>query len=66
MRRKGIGTELINKLTEYSFKNIKKERIILTVYSWNVGAIKCYEKVGNENWETIEMKKSLIANKVYN
>ena len=80
MRGKGIGTELINKLTEYGFKNLKKERIILNVYSWNVGAIKCYEKVGfsqtdkpiefvkvgNENWETIEMEKSLIANTMYN
>ncbi|SHI30245.1 Acetyltransferase (GNAT) domain-containing protein [Mesonia phycicola] len=36
MRGKGIGTELINKLTEYGFYNLKKERIILNVYSWNI------------------------------
>ena len=78
MRGKGIGTELINKLTEYGFNRLKKERIILNVYTWNIGAIKCYEKVGfsqtdkpiktvkvgNEKWETIEMEKSLIANNV--
>ncbi len=78
MRGKGIGTELINKLTEYGFNNLKKEKIILNVYSWNIGAIKCYEnvgfsqtnkpiklvKVGNEKWETIEMEKSQIANTV--
>ena len=71
MRGKGIGTELINKLSEYGFNNLKKERIILNVYSWNIGAIRCYEKVGfsktdkpikfvkigNEEWETIEMEK---------
>lgn len=71
MRGKGIGTELINKLTEYGFNTLKKERIILNVYSWNSGAIKCYEKVGfsqtakpiqyvkvgDEEWETIEMEK---------
>ncbi len=78
MRGKGIGTELINKLTEYGFNNLKKERIILNVYSWNIGAIKCYEKVGflktdkpikrvkvgNENWDTIEMEKKPVANNV--
>ncbi len=72
MRGNGIGTELINKLTEYGINNLKKERIILNVYSWNIGAIKCYEKagfsqtdkpikyvkVGNEEWETIEMEKA--------
>jgi RimJ/RimL family protein N-acetyltransferase len=74
MRGKGIGTELINKLAEFGFNNLKKERIILNVYSWNIGAIKCYEKVGfsqtdkpikvvkfgNEEWETIEMEKSQL------
>lgn len=72
MRGKGIGTELINKLTKYGFNILKKEKIILNVYSWNIGAIKCYEKVGfsqtdkpikfvkvgNEEWETIEMEKT--------
>ncbi|GLB50324.1 GNAT family N-acetyltransferase [Neptunitalea lumnitzerae] len=76
LRGKGIGTELIHKLTEYGFNNLKKERIILNVYTWNIGAIKCYEKVGflktdkpikhvkvgNENWVTIEMEKKLLAN----
>jgi len=78
MRGKGIGTELMNKLIEYGFNNLKKERIILNVYSWNTGAIKCYEKVGfsqtdkpiklvkvgNEEWETIEMEKKPVANNV--
>jgi RimJ/RimL family protein N-acetyltransferase len=78
MRGKGIGTELINKLTEYGFHHFKKEKIILNVYSWNIGAIKCYEKVGfsqsgkpteivkvgNEEWRTIEMEKKPVANRV--
>lgn len=71
MRGKGIGTELINKLTEYGFNHLKKGRIILNVFSWNVAAIKCYEKAGflkvdkprrfvnvdNEKWEKIEMER---------
>lgn len=69
MRGQGIGTELITKLTDYGFAKLKKEKIILNVYTWNIGAIKCYEnvgysqtdkpvikiKVGNDYWETIEM-----------
>lgn len=71
MRGKGIGTELINILVKFSFEKLKRERIILNVYSWNINAIKCYEKVGfsktskpiktiqveNKNWKTIEMEK---------
>ena len=71
MRGKGIGTELINKLTDFGFNQLKKERIILNVFSWNIAAIKCYEKAGysktekpgnfvnikNDRWEKIEMEK---------
>ena len=71
MRGKGIGTELMNQLADYGFNRLKKKKIILNVYSWNLGAIKCYEKagfcrtdkspilvtVGNEEWEAIEMEK---------
>ena len=77
MRGNGIGTELVNKLTDYGFNKLKKDRIILNVYTWNIGAIKCYEKVGfsqtnkpikyvkvgNEEWKTIEMEKRPVANK---
>lgn len=72
MRGKGIGTELINKLGNYAFDELNKSEIILNVYSWNIGAIKCYEKagysktdnpptkitVGIEEWESIEMGKA--------
>ncbi|MBU2903893.1 GNAT family N-acetyltransferase [Arenibacter algicola] len=78
LRGKGIGTELITKLTDYGFNNLKKERIILNVYSWNKGAIKCYKKVGfsqtdkpielvkvgNEEWESIEMEKKPVTKNV--
>lgn len=71
MRGKGIGTELVNQLVDYGFNKLKKEKFILNVYSWNLGAIKCYEKVGfrqtdrsptvvtigGEKWEAIEMEK---------
>ncbi|WP_299224432.1 GNAT family N-acetyltransferase [uncultured Psychroserpens sp.] len=71
MRGKGIGTQLIDKLTKYTFNTLQKKRILLNVYQWNIGAIKCYEKagfsktdkpivyikVGHQEWATIEMEK---------
>lgn len=75
MRGQGVGTQTINNLTEFCFNTLKKEKIILNVFSWNIGAIKCYEKagytkskkpfeivkVGNEKWQSIEMEKILAA-----
>ncbi len=72
MRGKGIGTELIHKLVDYGFNKLEKKKLILNVYLWNLGAIKCYEKVGFHRtdkgptlttvgggvWEAIEMVKS--------
>ncbi|MGB3780638.1 MAG: GNAT family N-acetyltransferase [Tunicatimonas sp.] len=70
MRGKGIGTELVNQLADYGFNKLKKKKLILNVYAWNLRAIKCYEKagfrradrsptvvtVGSEAWETVEME----------
>ncbi len=71
MRGKGIGTELVNQLADYGFNKLKKKKLILNVYAWNLRAIKCYEKagfsrtdksptvviVGSEAWETVEMER---------
>lgn len=78
LRGKGVGTELINQLTEYAVKNLKKKTIRLNVYQWNIGAMKCYQKagftqtdkptkyvkVGDETWKITEMEiTSTNANK---
>jgi len=69
LRGQGIGTELITTLTAYAFNKLKANKVILNVYSWNISAIRCYQKVGfsqtdkpityiqvgNDEWETIEM-----------
>lgn len=73
MRGKGIGAALMRILIDYAFNPLKKEQIILNVYTWNTAAIKCYEnagfdrtskpikyvKVGDEEWESMEMKLHL-------
>ncbi|WP_417558760.1 GNAT family N-acetyltransferase [Mesoflavibacter zeaxanthinifaciens] len=70
IRGKGIGTELIKKMITYAFEKPEVNRIVLNVYSWNIGAIKCYKKVGfyqsdkpmtdiwvgNDRWKIIEME----------
>ena len=60
---------MINALLIYAFENLSAEIVELNVFDWNIAGIKCYEKcgfkvnpeirqvfkVGDENWETINM-----------
>ncbi|MFK7934090.1 MAG: GNAT family N-acetyltransferase [Saprospiraceae bacterium] len=69
-RGKGYGTSLITKLVRIAFAEWNKKSVILNVYDWNKGAIRCYEKVGfsftnrppiimeigGETWNSLEMK----------
>lgn len=73
MRGKGLGTVLINRLIEFGVQELNKHIFRLNVYTWNVGAVRCYKKlgftktskpikyvkVGNDTWDTIEMEKTL-------
>lgn len=43
---KGIGTEIVNYINEYIFKNLLGDGIILRVCKRNVRALKCYWKCG--------------------
>ena len=45
-RRKGIGEKMVILLLEFILKNRKERNIELNVFDFNIGAIKCYEKVG--------------------
>jgi len=45
-RNKGYGTEALSLLIDYGFKALNFHNIMLKVYEYNKGAIKCYEKVG--------------------
>ena len=71
LRGKGIGTQLLAVLEDYSVNHLKKKRIILNVYLRNTAAIRCYLKAGfektskasttidagNETWQSLEMEK---------
>ena len=43
---KGIGTEVTRMVVDWGFKRLNAHRIWLGVNAENLGAIKCYEKVG--------------------
>ena len=45
-RNKGYGTEAFSLLIDYGFKALNFHNIMLKVYEYNKGAIKCYEKIG--------------------
>ncbi len=51
-RGKGIGTEALSLLIGFGFDYLNLHNIDLTVYSFNEGAIKCYEKVGFKKYGT--------------
>lgn len=45
-RGKGLGQQIVNLLLDYTFSKLGKAIVELNVFDWNIGAIKCYEKVG--------------------
>ena len=68
-RGKGLGQQIVNLLLNFIFFDLYKTKVELNVFDWNIGAIKCYEKVGfvinagkkserkikNEIWTAINM-----------
>ncbi|MBS7256259.1 GNAT family N-acetyltransferase [Flavobacterium branchiicola] len=72
-RGKGIGGQMVILLLNFIFENRKERNIDLNVFDFNIGAQKCYEKVGftvnpgkkllrevdNETWTAINMVLNL-------
>ena len=46
LRGKGIGGQMISKMQEIAFEQLKLNRIDLYVFDFNKNAIACYEKMG--------------------
>jgi len=46
MKGKGICNQLMNLLLDHGFNVMNQPRIELNVFTWNVPAIRCYEKAG--------------------
>lgn len=46
MWNKGYGSEAMRLLADFAFKYLNMHNLMLKVYSYNEGAVKCYEKAG--------------------
>lgn len=46
LRGKGIGEQMVVLLLQFIFENRKERNVELNVFDFNIGAQKCYEKVG--------------------
>jgi len=65
---KGLGTAAMEAFLAYAKKELALEAITLSVFDFNVGALRCYEKCGfaeiervtrPSGWVAIQMRKSL-------
>lgn len=45
-RGKGYGQRMMNAFVQYAIQELHSDKVILNVFEWNIGAIKCYEKIG--------------------
>jgi RimJ/RimL family protein N-acetyltransferase len=45
-RGKGIGLQMVNMLLDYAFHELEQTAADLNVFTWNIAAIRCYEKAG--------------------
>lgn len=45
-RSKGYGQETLNLILDYAFNNLNMHKVKLSVYPFNIGAIKAYTKAG--------------------
>jgi len=57
---KGYGTEALSLLIDYGFKALNLHNVMLRVYEFNKGAIRCYEKIGFKHFGT--RRKALLRN----
>ena len=64
-RSQGYGTKVIKIIVQNAFNKLNMKKVTLSVYDFNIGAIKCYQKAGfNENgritrengWIAIQME----------
>lgn len=57
LRGKNIGEQIVRKMVALFFEDPAVMEVDLNVFAWNIGAIKCYEKVGfsinHENTDTM-------------
>ena len=65
LRGKKIGEQVVRKMAEIFFLDPTVNEVDLNVFDWNVGAIKCYEKVGftinHENTDALIVNGKILT-----
>ncbi|MBW4683058.1 MAG: GNAT family N-acetyltransferase [Microcoleus vaginatus WJT46-NPBG5] len=46
LRGQGIGTQMVKKILQFGFEELKLHRISIGVFDFNIAGVSCYEKVG--------------------
>ena len=70
-RGRGLGEQIVRALVRICQEKLDAKQIELNVYDWNVGAIRCYEKVGfvrreNTSAVTVDKNEWIAINMVLN
>lgn len=69
-RGRGYGRQLMSAVVQFGFQELQMNELTLTVFDFNVSAIKCYKSIGfeqfevsatprlfeNERWDFVRMK----------
>jgi RimJ/RimL family protein N-acetyltransferase len=53
LRNQGYGKLIVNEMLKLIFNTYGFEQVDLNVFDWNVGAIKCYERIGFKFTEVV-------------
>ena len=62
---KGYGTSALRQITRYAFTVLKLDRLYLRVYTFNLRAIKCYEKIGFKKVAVLKRDKDRDWKDIY-
>lgn len=63
LRGKGYGYQVVQQLLSISFSQLNVQKVMLNVFDWNTGAIRCYEKAGFSIDETNTQQRDVNGKK---
>lgn len=60
LRGQGHGRAIMRAFAEYAFQSLSLQSLKLKVLAGNIGAIKCYEKVGYQITQELSLKNGIV------
>ena len=62
---KGYGTLAVQQMVDYAFNELNLDRLYLRVYTFNIRAIKCYQKIGFKLQAVLKREKDETWKDIY-